>query len=461
LELTEDRGLAELGEQCGALALRCSETAGFVSQVSHSIEEDRGRIELLHRSIDQLTLLQREANMAANEIRRVSQRATGLVSESHKGITLALSEIGSLIDDVVRMGDDVADFSQSIEAVASISENLRSISRQTSILAINASIEAARAGEEASGFAAVASEVKKLAARAGDATNSVSENIRQLETRARKIVGDLHAGAGRGRDARAKASSISAALESVAALITQFDQSSTAIEQSGEDVTRHVNTVADGLNNFAQTIAHNLAQLSEARDRLDDLELSSNQMFNQVGHSGVETPDSRFVRCAVEGAEKVSRIIADALVKGALTQEQIFDTDYRVVPNTEPVQFITGLVSFADANIRPLLDRETALDSRIVGCCIVDRNGFLPTHISDRSLPQRPNDRRWNLEHSRNRQIFMDRQTRHALDTEMDWFLCTYRQDFGDGRYRALRSVFVPLTFGGRRWGLYEVGYLM
>jgi methyl-accepting chemotaxis protein len=149
------------------------------------------------------------------------------------------------------------------------------------------------------------------------------------------------------------------------------------------------------------------------------------------------------------------------LAKGALTQEQIFDTDYRVVPNTEPVQFITGLVSFADANIRPLLDRETALDSRIVGCCIVDRNGFLPTHISDRSLPQRPNDRRWNLEHSRNRQIFMDRQTRHALDTEMDWFLCTYRQDFGDGRYRALRSVFVPLTFGGRRWGLYEVGYLM
>ena len=30
-----------------------------------------------------------------------------------------------------------------------------------------------------------------------------------------------------------------------------------------------------------------------------------------------------------------------------------------------------------------------------------------------------------------------------------------------EGRYRALRSVFVPLTFEGRRWGLYEVGYLI
>ena len=55
----------------------------------------------------------------------------------------------------------------------------------------------------------------------------------------------------------------------------------------------------------------------------------------------------------------------------------------------------------------------------------------------------------------------MDRQTSDALNSDGDWFLYTYRQDFGEGRYRALRSVFVPLAFRGRRWGLYEVGYLI
>jgi len=80
-------------------------------------------------------------------------------------------------------------------------------------------------------------------------------------------------------------------------------------------------------------------------------------------------------------------------------------------------------------------------------------NGYQPTHISARSLPQRKNERQWNLEHARNRQIFMDGQTRRALDSEGEFFLYTYRQDFGDGRYRALRSVLVPLTFNGRRWG--------
>jgi len=96
-----------------------------------------------------------------------------------------------------------------------------------------------------------------------------------------------------------------------------------------------------------------------------------------------------------------------------------------------------------------------------VGCCLVDMNGFLPTHISTRSLGQKSGDRLWNLENARNRQIFMDSQTRRALDSDGDFFLFTYRQDLGEGRYRALRSVFVPLEFNGRRWGLYEVGYLI
>jgi methyl-accepting chemotaxis protein len=191
------------------------------------------------------------------------------------------------------------------------------------------------------------------------------------------------------------------------------------------------------------------------------LESSSNKMFNMIGHSGVEMADSRFVRVGLEGADRVRRLIDEALANGSLTVDQLFDTDYQIVAGTDPIQFLNGFVAFADARVRAVLDSETARDDRIVGCCLVDRNGFLPTHISERSLPQRPDDRRWNLENSRNRQIFMDRQTSDALNSDGDWFLYTYRQDFGEGRYRALRSVFVPLAFRGRRWGLYEVGYLI
>jgi len=460
-EVVRDSLLADIGEQCGALALRCSETAGFVAEVNMRIQTEHGRLEILHQSVDQLAMLQQEANVAAREIRYVAGRATTLVSDSHRSAVSALGEIGTLIDDVVRMGDELADFAQAIESVASISENLRMIARQTSILAINASIEAARAGTEASGFAAVAAEVKKLSRRASDATATVSGTIGLLEQRARRVIDDLNSGANRGRQARARATAISDALETVAALIVQFDQSTAAIEQCGGQVTRHVDTLGRGLDAFAGTAAANLTQLSEARDQLDMLESSSNKMFNMIGHSGVEMADSRFVRIGLEGAGRVRSLIEEALANGSLIADQLFDTDYQVIAGTDPIQFLNGFVAFADARVRPVLDSETARDDRIVGCCLVDRNGFLPTHISERSLPQRPDDRRWNLENARNRQIFMDRQTSDALNSDGDWFLYTYRQDFGEGRYRALRSVFVPLAFRGRRWGLYEVGYLI
>lgn len=460
-EIIENNFLADIGERCGALALRCSETVGFVTEVSLRIQSEHNRLEMLHQSVDQLAKLQNEANGAAQEIRFVAGRATALVTESHHSALSALSEINALIEDVVRMGDELADFARAIEDVASISENLRTMARQTSILAINASIEAARAGDEASGFAAVAAEVKRLARHAGEATTTVSETIGLLEGKARRVMNDLHSGADRGRQARARADAISAALEAIAALIVQFDQSTAAIEHCGDHVTRHVDTLGKGLDSFAGTAAANLSQLTEARDQLDMLESSSNAIFNLVGHSGIEMADTRFVRLALEGAERIHAVITMGLASGRLTMERLFDTNYQIVDGTDPIQFLNGFVRFADAEIRPVLDSETARDGRVVGCCLIDRNGFLPTHISEKSHPQRAGDRRWNLENCRNRQIFMDRQTRDALDSDGDWFLYTYRQDFGDGRYRALRSVFVPLSFERRRWGLYEVGYLI
>src|SRR3546814_13507626 len=92
-----------------------------------------------------------------------------------------------------------------------------------------------------------------------------------------------------------------------------------------------------------------------------------------------------------------------------------------------------GLVPFADRILRPVLDRQTAARASIVGCCMIDMNGFLPTHISERSQPQGEDEEENHL-YSRNRCIFMDSSTRAAMDSEGDYFLLTYRQEFEIGR---------------------------
>jgi methyl-accepting chemotaxis protein len=104
-----------------------------------------------------------------------------------------------------------------------------------------------------------------------------------------------------------------------------------------------------------------------------------------------------------------------------------------------------------------VLDRVEGSDSRIIGSAIGDVNGYLPTHLSKRSQTPGP-DPVWNDEHCRNRRILIDDQTRMALASDKPATLATYRMELGD-KYIPVKNVYVPLYFGGRRWGNFELAY--
>nr|WP_240334288.1 hypothetical protein [Sphingobium estronivorans] len=243
--------------------------------------------------------------------------------------------------------------------------------------------------------------------------------------------------------------------------MTQFGDRSDTIVTCTDEADGDIAALRQGLSRFGQSSRESAARVENARNQLDRLEGLANEMLNTAAHGGHVTRNSHYIAMAEDGAEEITALIETALEEQRLDMAHLFDAAYRPLRGTEPVQYENDFTAFADRHVQPLLDRHTAQDNAVVGCCLVDMNGYLPTHISARSQPQRPGQPRWNMENARNRQIFMDGQTRQALDGKGDFFLFTYRQDLGEGRYRALRSVFVPLIIRGRRWGLYEVGYLI
>lgn len=453
--------LTDLGERSGDIALQCSETAGFLAELNRRIQGDSARLEELQSNMETLAISHSESVVAAQELSVTSRRASRIIAESHEAITASLGQVASLVEHVTGLEGHLRQFLRVIEAVGDISHELGGIARQTRLLGVNAAIEAARGGDATQGFAVVAEEIRRLAGQAGESAASVGDKLGQLDRDARELIAGVEANISRGRDVSSHIDTLSVSMAEIASLVTQFGERSETIVHCTDEAETNVAALRHGLALFSQSASESATRVGSARERLEDLEGMANDMLNATAHGGYRTRNSRYIALAEEGAEEVRQLIAHAIERGDLTLEALFDTGYRPMRGTDPVQYENDFAPFADRMIRPLLDRRTAQDDAIVGCCLIDMNGYLPTHISARSQPQRPGQPRWNMENSRNRQIFMDSQTRRALGGGDDFYLFTYRQDLGEGRYRALRSVFVPLTVKGRRWGLYEVGYLI
>jgi len=455
-QVTED-AIRAVARDCGSLSMECSDVAGYVQGVAGRINDHMQTLDQLEDVTTRLLADQARVSDSTDEARLLSEQAKAKLEAGRDAIEDTIAGFKGLTELVVQLGERMAGFASAMNQVQMVSSTIETIARKTNMLALNATIEAARAGDAGRSFAVVAAEVKKLAHDTRAATSKIASTIGELTREAGAVTTEIKTGVDRSRAAQSGFGTISDTVREVSEIVGMVDRQTEGIAHSTSMIQTSVDRVKAGLTDFAGDARANGTELMSAQKRLAHLEMLSNTMLDTLANSGAEIDDTPFILKAQEAARQIMTVVEQAIDEGAVSLDDVFDSDYQLIDGTNPVQYSVRFNDPADRLIQPLLDRVESSDGRIIGSAIGDMNGYLPTHLSKRSHPQGP-DPVWNDEHCRNRRILIDDTTRAALASDRPATLATYRMELGD-KYIPVKNVFVPLYFHGRRWGNFELAY--
>lgn len=410
---------ARAGEAGRGFAVVATEVKALAVQTQNATEEITKKIEAL----------QRDATGSADAVQRISQ---------------AIEAIRPVFDTV---NGAVAEQSQT---TGEMSDNAASTSRF--IVSV---------GDSASEIDSVTKEAEAHGESVAKAGQAVTMFAQKLKSRCAVL---LRQNEGTGRRKREKLPcSLRIEITTARGVVTApvYEISNEAILISGPDAERL--TPNESLDATLQNIGACRIRIGERSKAgvLAQFERPNAVLAEAIEDAlwAIHDENTEFVTRAMEAGVALTKIFENGVAGGAISIEDMFDTDYVEIPGTNPVQHRTRFLDWADRALPAFQEAFLARDTRLAFCATIDRNGYLPVHNKIYSHPQRPGDVAWNTANSRNRRIFNDPAGLAAGRNQRAYLVQSYARDMGNGKTIMMREIDVPIRVKGRHWGAFRTAY--
>ncbi|PPS27746.1 chemotaxis protein [Pseudomonas amygdali pv. morsprunorum] len=430
------------------------ESARSLKNISDSSDSATDQARFAREVMDQ-------SNMAVGSIEDVSQQTQGISTTTAQNLSMArdsyaellevtgnISQISSSLNEFGGLVSGLNERSSSIKSIVGL---IQQISSQTNLLALNAAIEAARAGESGRGFAVVADEVRTLAQNVSKATDDISRNIDamlqevsstheqtiQISHSARETQQVVERASGHFESMIGDFESTNDKLADIAAHIQQFATTNTGIN---ERVTR--------IYSDSQAIDQRMQHSATATRDLSGVAEQVQALLGRfvLGHGELDAAITRASQC-----RDILQVRLAELHKQGVN---LFDQSYKLIPGTDPKQYMTGYTERFAQVCQEECDKLTKGTRGGKVTFIVDNKGYCPVNNSWVSLKP-TGDRAVDLPVCRNKRMFSDPIGLRAAGNQQRFLLQTYLRDTGE----IMTEIDVPFFFEGRHWGNWRMGF--